>query len=116
MNHKLIKLSNEINTLIDSNKNKYIIRNKKTTMHDGLMYRLLYTQKDSTQTLVTAKINNFLGKSINRSSYSDRDKQINIEFYEKLNKLININTDKNKKLHWSWRIKDVKLCKYILIK
>jgi len=90
LKHQLIKLSHNIGTLVNKNKNKYIIRNKKTSMFDGIIYRLLYTQKESTQTLVTAQINNFLGKTINRSSYSDRDKQINIDFYEKINDLIKI--------------------------
>jgi len=102
MKSKLIKLSNDISDLINKNKNKYVIRNKKTNMNDGLAYRLLYTKKESSQLSVTAKINEFMNTTINRSSYSDRDNQIDIKFYEKLSKLIPINT--NKRLQYTKQI------------
>ena len=101
MKHNLIKLVNEITSLINENEDKYIIRNKKTSMKDGIAFRLLYTKKDTTQVSVTAKINDFLDKNINRSSYSDRDKQIDIKFYEKLNTIISKITNERKQLKYT---------------
>jgi hypothetical protein len=88
--NKLRLLSSQINLYTNSYFNNHInfkqnIKKRKTILNDGLLFKLLYTQKNSTQEIVTSKLNTYYKKNITRTSYCDRVKQLDINFFENLN-------------------------------
>ena len=80
----LTKLFNSTKLLLQQGNKTFMERKRKTTIVDGVAYRLLYAKNNSSQNIITAKINNFLNTTTNRSSFVDRDNQINVSFYEKI--------------------------------
>ena len=89
-NNKLRILSSQINLYTNDYFNNHInfkqnIKKRKTILNDGLLFKLLYTQKNSTQEIVTSKLNTYYKKNITRTSYCDRVKQLDINFFENLN-------------------------------
>lgn len=88
LSQKFINIRNEILLLFNDFSSKLKFRTKKTTIADAIIFKLLYSQKNSSQEKITGKLSLFKMNKINRSSFSDRDKKINIEFYEKLSKII----------------------------
>ena len=62
-------------------KNKILVKRKKETdIFDGLLFKLLYSQKRVTQDDVMKEINEFKNKFIDRTSYLDRSKLISEDF------------------------------------
>ena len=89
INSRLQILSNKMNEFVKSESNKYVSRNKKTTLADALAFKMLYSQKHMTQDDVTNKINKFINSFIQRSCYAERSKLIDdaflFSYLEKMN-------------------------------
>lgn len=84
-----------------SEQNKiYIKRERDTNLFDAFAFKMYYTQKEITQSLVTNKLNKFKKTSIERSCYVDRSKLIDdkllISYYSFMDKKINGLFYKNK--------------------
>ena len=82
--NKLIELNQKINEKLTKLNEDNIKRKRKTDIFDAVAFKLLYTKKNSSQPIVTAKLNNHTGRSIARSSYADRESSLGIKFYEDL--------------------------------
>ena len=80
MNDNLIKLAAMSYNFINSHSSDIITRQRKTTIHDAIAYKLLYTQKDKTQLDVTAQLNYFKDTKINRVTYDSRAKSLDNTF------------------------------------
>jgi hypothetical protein len=77
-----------------NNQNKlYIKRERETILFDALAFKMMYTQKETGQDLVTNKLNKFKNASIERSWYVDRtkliDEQLLTSYYSFLDNKIN---------------------------
>lgn len=88
----LVLLSKTISKFLDDNNYEYARRCNKTKIVDGLAFKILYGQKNMSQQKVAAKINKFKGNSsiktkVNRSSYVDREAQLDGDFFMKLYQL-----------------------------
>ena len=84
-----------------SEQNKiYIKRERDTNLFDAFAFKMYYTQKEITQSLVTNKLNKFKKTSIERSCYVDRSKLIDdkllISYYSFMDEKINSLFYKNK--------------------
>ena len=94
MDANLIKLAALSYEYINSQAANIILRQSKTTIHDAVAYKLLYTQKDKTQLDVITELNNFNDKDITRVAYTDRSKLIDnsflLSYYHFLEDNINI--------------------------
>ena len=66
MDANLIKLAALSYEYINSQAANIILRQSKTTIHDAVAYKLLYTQKYKTQIDVMAELNKFNDKNISR--------------------------------------------------
>ena len=64
MTNKISDLSKEINKFIRKEKFNYVKRDRKITLNDSLLYKLLLTKKGNTQYNVTANINMTNNKNI----------------------------------------------------
>ena len=83
MNDSLIKLAKNLKELFNANEKKYIKRQKKTSLLEGVLFRMYYTEKGASKSTVTAKLNEYLKTNIHRSSYANRDNQIGLDLYKK---------------------------------
>lgn len=101
------KMSQCVHNTIQSFEKLYCERIKKTSLVDGLLFGILYSQKGKTQQVITGDLNslnqNHKDKNvhISRQSFSNRFDNIGIEVYEEINnvleKYIDSNFDKRKK-------------------
>jgi hypothetical protein len=80
-NYKLLELSKNINNYLYKINDQYTQRNKKTNIIDGLLFNLLYSQKNTTQESITNKINVFKNNKITRRTYTDRMNKLDDKFY-----------------------------------
>lgn len=94
MKKDIYEMQTDIQNLLNIYNDKWVMRKKKTNIFDAVAFRLLYTQKNKSQNIVTSTLNDFLNTKISRYSFSDRDEQITIKVYEEIYKIISKNTDK----------------------
>lgn len=97
---KLVSLSKSINQFIIGKNYDYLKRLRKTSIVDGLLFRLIYGQKNMSKDQAAILMNTFKdikckSDKINRSSYSDRDNQISIKLYEQIYDTIGKHIDEN---------------------
>ena len=83
MTSKISDLSKEINKFIRKEKFNYVKRDRKITLNDSLLYKLLLTKKGNTQDNVTANINMTNNKNIHRSSYMTKINKLDEGFYKR---------------------------------
>lgn len=84
----ILNLAKKINNYIKQNSNNYVQRNKKTNIFDSVLFGLLMTKNGSTQSNAASDINTHTKKDCFRTSYSNRYKKLNIEFYRGINNII----------------------------
>ena len=89
-----IKLGKKINKILNDKANysaRIIVR--KTKMSDGMTFKILYGRKGGSQPKAAAKLNSIRlnrghADNIHRSSYVDREEQMDINLYQKVFQLI----------------------------
>ena len=78
---------------INSQNKLYIKRERETNLVDAFAFKMMYTQKETGQVLVTNKLNKFKNTSIERSCYVDRikliDEHLLTSYYSFLDNKIN---------------------------
>ena len=88
MGLKLLELAKNIRQIVNKRGSKYIIRNKKTNEHDGLLFSLLHTQKSVSMDSAAASFNDFNENilkrkdKISRQSLSSRASDLPESFYK----------------------------------
>ena len=87
-NDKIIHLSRLINDFLTSKINNKILRNKKTNITDGILFKLFNTGFASTYDKSTIKINNYKYQDITTQSYYNKSSEMNISTYYELSELI----------------------------
>ena len=88
--NKFKKISKNINTFILDNNKLCVKRSRKNNINDALMYRLYYTEKNSTQEKATIKLNKFKFKNnVSRQSLVKKENKLTVKFYENLSKTLN---------------------------
>jgi len=90
----MLLLADEINGYLNSINHTYNKRSKKTTIFDGIIYKLLYGMNDTSQQLTANNINAFMGRTstttkISRQGYVDRENLLDIAVYKKIYSIIN---------------------------
>ena len=80
--NKIIKLSKYINGHIInySNTLSKLTRIKKTDIRDGIIFSLLYTQKNVSKDHITANYNSITNKNASRKAYYMRCNQITLKY------------------------------------
>jgi hypothetical protein len=96
-NKKLIILSKSIDKLLKEKMTELKMRNKKTNLNDGILFKLLTCVKDSTHLKSAAIINNYNYINISAQSYYNRISNLKIDFYRDLSNFI---TNKINKLFY----------------
>lgn len=89
----ITNLFEELREFIDNYNNSPVVREKQTNIFDAITFRLLYTEKGTTQEKVASVLNTFKDEinRIHRTSFSRRESSVDKEFYaELLNKLVEI--------------------------
>jgi len=81
---KLLLLSKNINKIFNDDNFNYTQRIRKITTKDGYVFKLLYSQINTSKQDAARKLNNFYTEKIHRSSYSRRDEQIDVDLYKKI--------------------------------
>ena len=87
-NDKIIHLSRLINDFLTSKMNNKVLRNRKTNITDGILFKLFNTEFASTYDKSAIKINNYKYQEITTQSYYNRSSEIDISTYYKLSELI----------------------------
>ena len=87
-NDKIIHLSRLINDFLTSKINNKILRNRKTNITDGILFKLFNTEFASTYDKSTIKINNYKYQDITTQSYYNRSSEMDISTYYELSELI----------------------------
>ena len=84
--NKIIKLSKFINNRITNYCNTYskLTRNRKTNIKDGIIFSLLYTQKNVSKDYITTTYNKLTNNTASRKAYYTRCNQITLKYTEKL--------------------------------
>jgi len=96
----IVRLSKKINQYFKSNKYNYSMRIKKTDILDGFALKMVQSQKNISQEKATAKLNTFKKcgtkkTKIHRSSYVEREEQMDLDCYKKVHNLIDTFCKKN---------------------
>ena len=68
--------------------NNKILRNRKTNITDGILFKLFITEFASTYNKSTIKINNYKYQEITTQSYYNRSSEMDISTYYELSELI----------------------------
>jgi len=89
----IVELSKLIKNYLNENNYTYNKRVRKTNIFDGIIFKLLYGQKDASQEKITSKLNSFMNRKtaelkVSRQSYVEREKQIDISCYKGLYNII----------------------------
>ncbi len=93
--NKLKKISKNINIFMLDNNELCVERSRKNNINDAFLYRLYYTEKESTQEKATIKLNKFKPKNnVSRQSLVKKENKLTIDFYEKLSKILKNEIDK----------------------
>ena len=87
-NDKIIHLSRLINDFLTSKINNKILRNRKTNITDGILFKLFNTEFASTYDKSAIKINNYKYQEITTQSYYNRSSEMDISTYYELSELI----------------------------
>ena len=87
-NDKIIHLSRLINDFLTSKINNKILRNRKTNITDGILFKLFNTEFASTYDKSAIKINNYKYQDITTQSYYNKSSEMNISTYYELSELI----------------------------
>jgi len=96
----IVQLSKKINQHFKLIKYKYSVRIKKTDSLDGFALKMLQSQKNISQEKATAKLNTFKKcgtkkTKIHRSSYVEREDQLDLDCYKNIYNLIDTFCKKN---------------------
>lgn len=78
------KLSSSIHDFINGHDYIYGKRNKKTTVLDGIVYKIIQGQKEMSGPKATYALNKFKNVKISRISYLEREKQISLDLYKQI--------------------------------
>ena len=87
-NDKIIDLSKQINDFLTSKMNNKVLRNRKTNITDGVLFKLFNTEVASTYDKSAIKINNYKYQYITTQSYYNRSSEMDISTYYELSELI----------------------------
>ena len=87
-NDKIIYLSRLINDFLTSKMNNKVLRNRKTNITDGILFKLFNTEFTSTYDKSAIKINNYIYQEITTQSYYNRSSEMDISTYYELSELI----------------------------
>ena len=77
-NNKFIELSKSVNLFLQKKHKEYNFKTRDTSLIEGLLFKLLLSEINSTQEKVTLKINNYNNVNVNRISYYKRAEKLNI--------------------------------------
>jgi len=85
----LIELSTLVTKYFNEVGVKNNIRKRKTSINDGIAFKMLHGNKNTSQDMATWRLNNFMNRKtkatlIDRRSYIDREKSIDLGVYEGL--------------------------------
>lgn len=73
-----LDIKNYINII--SNQKKF--RNRKTSLFDGIIFKLLYTMEKSTQDYVTCKLNLYNNNNASRKAYIKRIDNMDVSIFD----------------------------------
>jgi len=90
---KFVQLTREAQKYLNEISGPTFTRKRKTTIADGVAFKLYYSKKDSSQDKATIKLNNFMNRNtfkskVRRQSYVEREDGIDISTYKGLYELI----------------------------
>ena len=83
------KLSLDIKNYINIISNQKKFRNRKTSLFDGIIFKLLYTMEKSTQDYVTCKLNLYNNNNASRKAYIKRIDNMDVSIFEKIYTYLN---------------------------
>ena len=84
----ILNLAKKINNYIKKNSCDYVQRNKKTNIFDSVLFGLLMTKNNITQSNSAANINTYTKRQCFRTSYSNRYKKLDVKFYKGISDII----------------------------
>jgi len=109
MKNKHIRTLNKLSLTIHNfiHEYDYVLgkRNKKTSILDGVVYKIIQGEKEMSGPKATYAMNKFKNMKISRTSYGDREKQISLDLYKQIYGKISNGLN---------FINDGKICKQIL--
>ena len=80
----IVKFGNFIRDTISKYGSSYVIRKRKLSIHDSFLFRLLYAKKHTSKSDVAAIQNKFSSTNITKKAYTDKDKKIDLNFFNKV--------------------------------
>ena len=82
-------LSCDIKNYIQQISKIHKFKNRKTSLSDGILFKLLYTIKNATQKSVTTKLNLYNENDASRFTYIKKINKINVNTFYKLHNYFN---------------------------
>ena len=83
-NQSIICLSKEINNYLCKKSDELKLRTKKTNIVDGVLFKLLALQQNSSYDKACIKLNRFNNNDVSTISYYNRANNLSINFYKEL--------------------------------
>jgi hypothetical protein len=95
------RLSNDIKLYLDNLNCQLGFKKRKTSLIDGILFKILYTMKNSTHENITTKLNLYNNKDVSRVAYTKKINNINLHVFENLYNYLN-----NRINHYFYNIKN----------
>ena len=92
-NQSIICLSKEINNYLCTKSDELKLRTKKTNIVDGVLFKLLALQQNSSYDKACIKLNRFNNNDVSTISYYNRANNLSLNFYKELFEFISSKID-----------------------